>query len=140
MSAAPPRSPERPPVSGWAIGGVTFAASMLGLVGIFQILAGLAAIIDDDFFVVGRNYSFDIDTSAWGWIHLIIGILLLATCIGLIGGKLWAGMTAIFLAVLSAVANFFFIPYYPFWSLLIIALDVWIIWSLTRPGAIQGDY
>jgi hypothetical protein len=143
MSAAPPRAPERqpgPPVSGWAIGGVTFAASMLGVVGIFQIIAGLAAIIDDQFFVAVRNYSFNIDTSAWGWIHLIIGILLLGTCVGLIGGKMWAGVTAIFFAILSAVANFFFIPYYPFWSLLVIALDVWIIWALTRPGAIDGRY
>ena len=139
MAAAPPPS-AKPPVSGWAIGGVTFAASMLGLVGIFQIIAGLAAIFEDEFFVVARNYSFDIDTSAWGWIHLIIGILLLITCAGLIGGKLWAGMTAIFFAMLSAIANFFFIPYYPFWAILVIALDVWIIWSLTRPGALSGDY
>jgi hypothetical protein len=134
MSAVPPRSDR--PVSGWALGGVTFAASVLGLVGMFQIISGLAAIIDDDFFVVTRNYSFDIDVSAWGWIHLIIGILLLVTCVGLIAGKLWAGMAAIFMAMLSAVANFFFIPYYPLWSILVIALDVWIIWSLTRPGAI----
>jgi len=138
MSAAPSRPPQRS-VSGWAIGGITFAASMLGLIGIFQIIAGLAAIIDDEFFVQVRNYSFDVDTSAWGWIHLIIGILFLVVCIGLIAGKLWAGMTAIFLAVLSAVANFFFIPYYPFWSLLVIALNVWVIWSLTRPGAIEGE-
>jgi hypothetical protein len=135
MSAVPPRSPERP-VSGWAIGGVTFAASVLGLVGIFQIVSGLAALLDDEFFVVTRNYTFDIDISAWGWIHLIIGALMLFTCIGLIRGKMWAGLTAIFFAVLSAVANFFFIPYYPVWAILVIALDVWIIWSLTREGAI----
>ncbi len=139
MSAAPQRPPQQP-VSGWAIGGITFAASMLGLVGIFQIIAGLAAIIDDDFFVVGRNYSFDIDTSAWGWIHLVIGILFICVCVGLIRAKTWAGVAAIFIAGLSAVANFFFIPYDPFWSLLVIALDVWIIWSITRPGALAGDY
>ena len=137
MSEVPPRSPERP-ASGWAMAGVTFAASILGLVGIFQIVAGLAAIFDDEFFVVTQNYTFDIDTSVWGWIHVLIGILMLATCAGLIVGKLWAAMTAIFLAVLSAVANFFFIPYYPFWSILVIALDVWIIWSLTREGAVTG--
>ena len=137
MSAVPPRDPD-PQVSGWAIGGVTFAASILGLVGIFQIVAGLAAIIDDEFFVVTQNYTFDIDTSAWGWIHLLLGALMLGTCIGLIRGQMWAALTAIFLAVLSAVANFFFIPYYPFWSILVIALDVWIIWSLTREGAVTG--
>jgi hypothetical protein len=137
MSAIPPRQ-SREPVSGWALGGVTFAASILGLVGVFQIISGLAAIIDDDFYVVAQNYSFDIDTSAWGWIHLIIGVLLLGTCVGLIAGKMWAGVAAICFALLSAIANFFFIPYYPFWSIVVIALDVWVIWSLTRPGAIDG--
>jgi hypothetical protein len=117
---------------------VTFAASVLGLVGIFQIISGLVAIFDDDFFVVTQNYTFDIDTSAWGWIHLIIGILMLGTCAGLIAGKMWAALAAIFFAVLSAVANFFFIPYYPVWSILVIALDVWVIWSLTREGAVTG--
>ena len=136
MSAVPPRSPERP-VSGWAIGGITFAASVLGLVGIFQIISGLAAILDDDFFVVARNYTFEIDISAWGWIHLIIGVLMLVTCMGLIAGKTWAGVTAVFFAVLSAVANFFFIPYYPLWAILVIALDVWVIWAITRPGVLD---
>jgi hypothetical protein len=49
----------------------------------------------------------------------------------------WAGVTAIMLAMLSALANFFFIPYYPIWSLLVIGLDIWVIWALTRPGAIK---
>ena len=138
MSAVPPR-PQREPVSGWAVGGVTFAAAVLGLVGIFSIIAGLAAILDDDFFVVTRNYTFDIDVSAWGWIHLVIGILALGTCIGLIGAKTWAAVAAIVFASLSAIANFFFIPYYPLWSIVVIALDVWVIWSLTRPGALGPD-
>jgi hypothetical protein len=57
--------------------------------------------------------------------------------IGLFRRSAWAGVTAIFLAMLSAFANFFFIPYYPFWALLVIALNVWVIWALTRPGAIN---
>jgi hypothetical protein len=133
----PPRSAEPPP-SGWAIAGVTFAASVLGLVGIFQIISGLAAIIDDEFFVVTQNYTFDIDVSAWGWIHLIVGLLAVGTCVGLIAAKTWAGVAAIVFAILSAVVNFFFIPYYPVWSIVVIALAVWVIWSLTRPGAIDG--
>jgi hypothetical protein len=143
MSAAPSRTSQqppdpRPPVSGWALGGVTFAASILGLIGIFQIVSGLAAIIDDEFFVVARNYTFEVDTSVWGWIHLVIGILLLVTCVGLIAAKTWAGVAAICFASLSAVVNFFFIPYYPFWSILVIALDVWVIWAITRPGALDA--
>jgi hypothetical protein len=137
MSAVPPRPPQP---SGWAMGGVTFAASMLGLIGIFQVIAGLTAIFNDSFFVATRNYTFDLDITAWGWIHLILGILMLGTCVGLIAGKLWAGMTALFLTILVAVDNFFFIPNYPLWSLVVIALCVWVIWALTRPGAIGGDW
>jgi hypothetical protein len=128
---------QEPPVSGWAIGGIGFAASILTLIGGFQIIAGLTAAFDDQFFVVARNYTFDIDTTAWGWIHLVLGVLLLVTGFGLFARRAWAGITAIFLAMLSALANFFFIPYYPFWAIVVIALDVWVIWALTRPGAIR---
>jgi len=124
-------------VSGWAVGGIVFAASMLTLVGVFQIVAGLVAVFNDEFFVVSRNYTFDLDVTAWGWIHLIIGALMVVVGMGLFGRRTWAGVTAIMLAMLSALMNFFFIPYYPLWSIVVIALDVWVIWALTRPGAIE---
>jgi hypothetical protein len=127
-----PRSRRREP-SGWAVSGMVFAASILILIGSFQIIAGLTAIFNDDFYVVTRNYTFDLDATAWGWIHLLIGILLVVTAWGLFSGHTWARVTAIVLAIVSAIANFFFIPYYPFWSILVIALDVWVIWALTRP-------
>jgi hypothetical protein len=126
-----------PRVSGWAIGGITFAASMLVLVGCFQALTGVVAIFDDDFFVVTRNYTFDLDTTAWGWIHLIIGVAVAFTGFALFAGRTWAAITALFLAMLSALSSFFSIPYYPWWSLLVIALDAWVIWSLTRPGTVE---
>lgn len=132
-----PSTSSRPPVSGWAVAGVTFAACILTMVGLFQIVAGLTAIFDDQFFVVAQNYTFDVDTTVWGWLHLIVGILLVITGFGLFSRSAWAGVTAIMLAMLSALLNFFFIPYYPFWSILVIALDVWVIWSLTRPSAIE---
>ena len=122
-------------LSGWAVGGITFAVVMMLMIGVFQIIAGLVAIIDDDFYVVTQNYTFDIDTSAWGWIHLLIGILLLLAGYGLYSGATWGAAVAIVMAVLAAVENFFFIPYYPFWSILVIALCVWVIWALTRSGA-----
>jgi hypothetical protein len=128
---------DAPQVSGWAVGGIGFAASLLTLVGTFQIVAGLTAIFNDEFFVVARNYTFDLDTTAWGWVHLILGILIVATGFGLFGRRAWAGVTAIFLAMLSALAQFMFIPYYPFWAITVIALDIWVIWALTRPGAIE---
>src|SRR5262245_43240724 len=125
------------PVSGWAIGGITFAATMLVIIGVFQVISGISAIAKDEFLVSARGYTFHMDVSAWGWIHLILGALLILTGAALYSRATWAGITALFLTVLAAIDNFFFIPYYPFWSLLIIGLCVWVIWALTRPGAIN---
>jgi hypothetical protein len=125
-------------VSGWAVGGVTFAATIMVRIGIFEAIAGLAAIFDDNFYVVTQNYAFDLDVTAYGWLHLIVGILVAWAGFSLFSRKTWAGVVAITLAVVSAVTNFFFIPYYPFWSILMIALAVWVIWSLTRPGVVRA--
>jgi hypothetical protein len=123
--------------SGWAIGVMAFAATMMVLIGVFQALTGLVAIFDDNFYVVTRNYTFDLDVTVWGWIHLVIGIAVFATGLGLFARKTWAGITAIMLCMLSALSNFFFIPYYPIWALLLIGLDIWVIWAVTRPGVIE---
>jgi hypothetical protein len=130
-----PRRADQP--SGWATGGLMFAACALTLAGIFQALAGIVAIANDNFFVRPRNYTFDLDTTAWGWIHLLVGIAVFAVGLGLFAGREWAAVGGIALAMLSAIANFFFIPYYPIWSLLIIGLDIWVIWSLSRPGVLR---
>jgi hypothetical protein len=128
---------EPPAVSGWALGGVTFAATVMVMTGAFQAITGLVAIVDDEFFVAVRRYTFNLDLTTWGWIHLILGLAVAAAGFALFTRTVWAGIAALFLAVLSAINNFFFIPYYPFWSLLVIALDVWVIWALTRPSAIR---
>jgi hypothetical protein len=128
---------DTPIVSGWAIGGVVFAATMLMLVGLFEALTGLSAILEDQFFVVTENYLFDLDVTAWGWIHLVLGVAVAFTGWALLARKAWAGAVAIVLAMLSALANFFFIPYYPLASLLMIGIAIWVIWSLTRPGAVR---
>ncbi len=122
-----------PGPSGMAVGGVIFAGVMMIMIGAFQAIAGLAAIVEDDLFVVGKEYVFELDTTAWGWVHLLLGVVILLAGFALFSGKVWAGTLAIVLAVLSAIANFFYIPHYPFWAILIIALDVWVIWALTRP-------
>jgi len=127
-------SPE--PESDWAFGGLLFAASMMVLIGVFQIIGGLVAIIDDEWFVVTPNYTYDLDVTGWGWIHLIIGVVVLLGGVALFQRKFWAGVLAITLALLSAIANFFFLPFYPFWAIVVIALDVFVIWSITRPGVL----
>ena len=121
------------PVSGWAIGGTVFAGVMLLLIGLFHAVAGLVALIDDEFYVVTANYTFEFDVTAWGWIHLIGGIVVALAGIGVFSGSTWSRLTGIVVAVVSILVNFFFLPYYPWWSLLMIALGVWVIWSLSRP-------
>ena len=123
---------EQPP--GWAVGFIVFAAVMMIMSGVFQALAGLIAIFENEFYVATRNYLFEFDATSWGWIHLILGVIVGLAGFALLSGATWARVVGITLAVLSAVANFLFIPYYPFWSLLIIALDVLVIWALAVHG------
>jgi hypothetical protein len=125
-----PDTPSKP-VSGWAVGFTAFAGAMMLLIGIFQAFAGLAAILNDGFLVRRPNYTFDIDITGWGWIHLIIGLIVAAAGFGVFSGATWARAVGITVALLSAIANFFFIPIYPVWAVLIIALDVLVIWALS---------
>jgi hypothetical protein len=118
-------------VSGWTVGLVVFAGVMLMMVGVFHALAGLAAIIDDQYFVVGPNYAYEVDVTAWGWLHLIFGLIVAGAGYGVFSGATWARVVGITVAVISAVGNFFFIPYQPVWALLIIALDILVIAALS---------
>lgn len=115
----------------WAAGGTLFAAMMLVIIGCYQVLMGIAGIAKDKFFVVTPNYIYDLDTTAWGWIHLGIGAVAVLTGAFLFADLTWARALGVVIVSLSAIANFFFIPYYPLWSLLIIALDVYVVWALT---------
>jgi len=124
-------TPSRMPPSE-AVGGYVFAGVILILVGVFHAIAGLVAIFDDGFYVVSANYTFNLDTTAFGWVQLLAGLLVLAAGFALFSAATWARVVGVLFASLSAIANFFFIPYYPFWSILIIALDIWVIWALTR--------
>ena len=120
--------------SGTAIGFTIFASVTMVMVGVFQSLWGLAAIIKDQFFVVTQNYAYNVDITTWGWIHLVAGVIILLAGFALFSGAVWARTVGVTLAVLSAIANFLTIPYYPLWSILIIALDVFVIWALTAHG------
>lgn len=116
--------------SGWAVGLSAFAGAVMVMVGTFQAFAGLAALLNGDFFVRRSNYTYDIDVTGWGWIHLILGLIIAAAGVGIFSGAAWARTVGIVLALLSAIANFLYIPYYPIWAVLMIALDVVVIWAL----------
>jgi cell division protein FtsW (lipid II flippase) len=120
--------------SGWSAGTALFAALLMIMVGIWQAVVGLIAIFENDFYVATRNYLFQFDATTWGWIHLVVGLIVAFAGWGLLSGQTWARIVGITLAALSATANFLFIPYYPIWSLLIIAVDIFVIWALTVHG------
>jgi len=124
----------REETSGWAVGFILFAAIMMIMAGIFQALDGLVALFNDTFYVTTRNYTFQFDVTTWGWIHLILGIVVALAGWGLLSGRTWARVVGITVAVLSAIANFLWLPYYPFWALIIIALDVLVIWAIAAHG------
>lgn len=118
-----------------AIGAAMFAGSIMIMIGVFGALSGLAGILRDDFYVAAPHDLYKFDTTAWGWVHLIVGIVVVFAGYGIFSGAVWARTVGVIMAMISAITNFMFIPYYPFWSILIIALDVWVIWAL----AFRGD-
>jgi hypothetical protein len=115
--------------SGW----VTFAGVMLLIVGILNVIYGIAAIGDSKFFVAGAKYIFS-NLNTWGWITLIIGVLQLFAAFSLWSGGLYGRIVGIGVSSLSALAALLSIPAYPFWSLAIFALDVVIIYQIALRG------
>ena len=120
--------------SGAAVGWTVFAAFMLILVGTFDIIAGLAGIIEDQFYVATPNYILEFDATTWGWIKLLWGTVVLLAGFALFGGAVWARTVGVIAAVISAIANFAWLPVYPVWAITIIAIDIAVIWALTAHG------
>ena len=120
--------------SSGAVGLTYFAAFMLIMIGFFHALAGISGILKDDVYVKTTNYFVSLDTSGWGWVHLIVGIIVLLAGFGLFSGAVWARTVGVIIALVSAVANFVFIPVYPFWAITVIVIDVLVIWALTAHG------
>jgi hypothetical protein len=115
----------------WADGGTIFAAVLLATVGVFQALEGISAIAKDDVFVNTPNYVFNIDLTAWGWVHLLLGVVAVVVGVSILYGQGWAMIGGIVIAIVSALANFMFMPHYPLWALVLIAFDLFVIWSLS---------
>jgi hypothetical protein len=110
---------------------VSLAAGFFLIVaGAFQALEAISAIVHDQYLVVAPQYVYSFDLTAWGWVHLIIGLALAAIGVCLILGQGWARMAGIVVAAISAVVNFTWLPHAPFWAILLIAIDLLIIWAL----------
>jgi hypothetical protein len=121
-------------VTGW-VGWIIFAGTMMTLVGTFHVIQGLVALFDDTYYLVGQNgLVVQADYTAWGWAHLISGVVIFGAGLALFSGKMWARTLGVILASISMILNFAFIAAFPVWSLTIIALDVFVIYALTAHG------
>jgi hypothetical protein len=105
------------------------------LAGTFQVIAGIVALVDDGYYLVTRNgMALHWTFNEWGWIHIGIGAVLVAAGLGLLAGQTWARVVGIAIAGLSAIANFTWIAAYPVWSVILIAVDVFVIYALAAHG------
>jgi hypothetical protein len=119
--------------TGW-VGWAYFAGFMMMLLGILQGIAGLAAIFKDNFYLVTQNHLLAFNYTTWGWINLILGVIILMAGLEVMRGAVWARMVGVFLAGLSLIANMGFLNAYPLWSILMIVIDVFVIYALIVHG------
>jgi hypothetical protein len=123
-----------PAPSGWA-GWVVFAGALLLIVACLQFMQGLIALFHDDYYVVTRSgLAVDVDYTAWGVAHLVLGLLAVLVGLGMLAGNIVARVAGVALAVLSAVANMAFLAAYPIWSTIVIAIDIAVIYAITAHG------
>jgi hypothetical protein len=131
---APGATGQAPESTGW-VGWLVFAAVLMILLGAFHAIQGLIALFNSEYYLVGPNgLTVQLDYTAWGWVHLIAGVVVLVAGIGVLAGQTWARLAGIALAIVSALASFTFMAAYPVWSCILIALDVLIVYALAVHG------
>ena len=120
--------------SGVAVGFISFAGIVLILAGIFHVIDGIVGLVNNDFYVKTDNWVFKFNVTSWGWIHIILGIIAILAGVGLFSGAIWARTVAVIVAAVSIIANFVWLPYYPWWAVLVIVLDFFVIWAVVLHG------
>ena len=130
---APVRSGRTGPASMWA-SWVYFGGMMMIMLGVFNVIEGLVALFNDEYYVATPQGLLVFDITAWGWIHLIIGIVAIAVGIGVFTGATWARICGVILCGINALVQLVFLSAYPVWAMLVIALDVLVIWALIVHG------
>jgi hypothetical protein len=109
---------------------VLFAGVVMLVNGLLDLFQGIVAVARDDLIVTTPRYVFRFDLTSWGWIHIVLGLVLALVGLCVLRGMAWARYTGIAVAALSAIFSFLWLPYYPVWGLVVIALDVFVIWAL----------
>lgn len=120
----------QPMTWGFAGGLIVFAAVMLLITGVLDIFRGVAAIAKDDVVVNTPDYSFQFDTTGWGWVHLGVGIVAVIVALGLFRADVWARVVGVIMAGLVILSSFLSLPYYPVWSIVLMAMSAFVIWAL----------
>lgn len=128
-------TPAEPAPTGAGVGWVLYAGIMLFIVGTFQGIAGLVALFNDNYYAVTKSgLVITVDYTAWGWVHLAIGVLAIAAGFGVMTARMWARVTAVVIAGLSAIVNLSFLNAAPLWCTIVIALDILVIYAVTAHG------
>jgi hypothetical protein len=136
----PAQSRPRTEPTGW-VGWIIFAAVMMIMIGVLHAIEGFVAIFKDTYYLVSnRGLVLTLDYTAWGWVHLILGLLVAAAGAALFSGRMWARVVGIGVVLLSVLANFTFINAYPIWSTIMIAVDVLVIYALVVHGREMKDF
>jgi hypothetical protein len=117
-----------------AVGVTAFAAIFMIIGGSAQAIQGIVALVNDTFYAVGQEYVFEFDVTTWGWIHLVLGVIVALAGFALFEGAGWARVVAVMVAGLGILTNFLWLPHYPLWSLTVITFDVFVIWAVTWHG------
>ena len=131
---AQPQGVQPTQMSGW-VGWIAFAGVMMALVGTFHVMQGLVALFKDDYFLVGQSeLTVHVDYTAWGWIHIVGGVIIAGAGFAVFAGKIWARTIGVIVAMTSAIVNIGFLAAYPIWSVTMIAIDILVIWALTVHG------
>ena len=104
------------------------------MIGVMDAMQGLVALFNDEFYIIGQEWIFEFDITAWGWIHVILGVVLIASGIGIFSGNVAARTVGVIVAGLATIVNFAWLPYFPIWSIIVIAISISVIWALTAHG------
>jgi hypothetical protein len=125
---------------GWWTGWIAFAGLMMLLLGSFHAMQGLVALFNDEYFLVAESgLVLPVDYTSWGLTHLVLGILVAASGVGVLTGSTAARVVGTLMAMLSAVVNLAFLAAYPLWSVIMITLDVLVVLALTVHGSAVRD-
>ncbi len=120
-------------ITGW-VGWIAFAGMMMLMVGVFNLISGMAAVFNDEIFVTAGNLTVLLDVTTWGWVHIVLGLALAGTGLALVSGQTWARVVGVVLVMVNMASQLVALPAYPWWAMIVIAVDVVVLWAIIVHG------